>query len=104
MYNVFSSENLCVQLAGKLAMNGSQSSVGKNVLYVSKFLKYSFKCIVSSPFQFRKSIFQCVSSLYTERDYITCDNIRDLIVIRDWNDTKFSQGEIATLIESLCVS
>ena len=40
MHKVLASENASVQLAGILALSGSQSSVGKSVIHISKLLYY----------------------------------------------------------------
>ena len=100
----YASENACVQLAGKLALSGSQSSVGKSVMHISKLLKYNSNYISSSPLQLRMLVNEYASTLYTEKDYTTCGNITNLMFIKECNNTRFSLGELDTIIEFLCIS
>ena len=67
MYKVLTSENAFVQLAGKFALSGSQSSVGKSVIHISKLLQCNSNYILSSPYQFRILVNEYASALYTEK-------------------------------------
>ena len=104
MYKLLTSENACVQLASKLALNGSQSSVGKSVMHISKLLQCHSSYISSSPHQFRMLVNEYASALCNEKDYISCGNLTDLMFIKECNNTRFSVGELDTIIEFLCVS
>ena len=53
MYKVFTSENECVQLAGKVALNGSQSSICKSVLYPS------FYSVIQTRFNYPHFSLEC---------------------------------------------
>ena len=68
MYIVLVSDNVCVQLAGKLALNGSQSSVGKSVLHICKLLQCNSNYVSSSPLQFGMLVNEYVSALCSEKD------------------------------------
>ena len=64
----------------------------------------------SSPVQFRKLVNEYASALCTEKDSkhnlycITCGNINDLIIaLKKCDKTRFSLGELDTIIEFLCV-
>ena len=104
MYKLLSSENACFQLAGKLAFSGSQSSVGKSVVHISKLLQCHSSYISLSPHQFRVLVKEYASALCNEKDYISCGNITDLMFIKECNNTRFSVVELDTIIEFLCVS
>ena len=39
------------------------------------------------------------SALYTEIDHITCGNKTDLMFIKEYNNTRFSLGDLDTIIE-----
>ena len=104
MYKLLTSENASVLLAGKLALSGSQSSVGKSVIHKSKLLQCHSNYISSSPHQFRMLVNEYASALCNEKDYISCGNITDLMFIKEFNNTRFSVGELDTIIEFLCIS
>ena len=98
MYKVLTSENACVQLAGKLALSGSQSSVSKSVIHITKLLQCNSNYVSSSPHQFRMLGNEYASALYTEKDYITCGNITDLMFIKECNNTRFHWENLILLL------
>ena len=104
MYKLLTSENAFVQLASKLALNGSQSSVGKSVMHISKLLQCHSSYISSSPHQFKMLVNEYASALCNAKDYISCGNLTDLMFTKECNNTRFSVGELDTIIEFLCVS
>ena len=54
--------------------------------------------------QFRMLVNEYASALCNEKDYISCGNLTDLMFIKECNNTRFSVGELDTIIEFLCVS
>ena len=64
----------------------------------------SFKLYFIIPHQFRMLVNEYASALCTEKDYISCGNITDLMFIKECKNTRFSVGELDTIIEFLCVS
>ena len=83
MYKVLSRENVCVQLAGKLALDGSQFSIDKSVFYIPRLFTCNSNYVSSAPLQFRKLVNVYASILSAEKDYITCGNIEYFMVIRE---------------------
>ena len=47
----------------------------------------------------RMLVNEYASALYTEKDDITCGNKTDLIFIKEYRHTRFSLGELDTIIE-----
>ena len=104
MYTLLGNDNSCVELAGKLAIAGSNSYVSKNINIVSRDLKCSRYDVFASPCVFRRYVQSYVTSCNNIEDNIVCGNISDLIYIRDRQLTRFRSNEINEILEYLCTT
>ena len=102
--NLVKSENKCLFLCAKLMLNGSSSAASNNVNLICDKLKCKKYDVENMPNVCFKKIFTVVRDLYNENDLQQCGNIKDLLTIRDKNNTKLTYSEIDTLLNFFCTT
>ena len=81
---------------------GSMSNFTKSLCYISKSLKLQRSSLGMSPGSFNNILNYKIKKLYTESDFITMGNIKDLLHMRDGGNNIFSVYKINNLLDVLC--
>ena len=102
VHNLIKSENKCISLCARLMFNGSSSAASNNVNLICDKLKCSKYDIETIPNPCYKKLSAIVRDLYNENDLQQCGNIKDILTIRDKNNTRLSYSEIDTLLNFFC--
>ena len=102
--NVINSDNECVTLCGKLALNGSNSSVCNNLSLISHVFKCNRYEIGSRKLSQNKYISNFMGEYYSLRELQVVGSIRDLLYIRDIKCTQFNENELNHLLWFMCTN
>ena len=101
-WNLHKSTNSCLNLCAKLIEKGSCSNFSKSVSHICKSLKLNRFSFGIPPSNFSNILNDKFNMLYSESDFITMGNIKDLLYLRDVDNSFFSACEINNLLNVLC--
>ena len=99
LFKVCNSQNILVNVCGKLAISGSGSNVSSNINVVSESLQCNRNMVWFRPSVFKNVLNRYVDNLYTSDDLLNIGNIRDLLFMRDARCTAFKNSELYILME-----
>ena len=78
------------------------SDFKKSLYYISKSLKLQRSSLGMPPGSFNNILNSKIKNLYTESDFVTMGNIKDLLHMHDVGNNIFSVYEINNLLDVLC--
>ena len=90
IWNLRRSVNPCLNMCVKLIEKGSMSNFSKSLCYVSKSLKLQRSSLGMPPGSFNNFLNSKIKNLYTESDFVTMANIKDLLHMHDVGNNIFS--------------
>ena len=99
---VTSSTNRCINLCGRLVLNGSNSIVCKNLNKIAYDLSCDRSILAVNYNLFYNKMCLKRNLLYTHNDFITANNINDILHIRDVKNTCFKRDELNLMLKYLC--
>ena len=103
-HSIFTSENKILSICGQLVLEGSNSSLCKNInlvcnkLNINKYqLSNSIECLSSAMHNY-------ISKLYTDYHFFVTSNIKDLLQLRNVKNSRFSNTELNFMLDYFCTS